>query len=73
MAATTARSKPYFNEMEAARHLGVSIDEFRVLVRRHIIEREEDLNNMPITTFHASDLLLLRMLTGRTTAISEMR
>lgn len=73
MAATTARSKPYFNEMEAARHLGISIDEFRVLVRRHIIEREEDLNNMPITTFHASDLLLLRMLTGRTTSLSEMR
>ena len=59
--------------MEAARHLGISIDEFRVLVRRHIIEREEDLNNMPITTFHASDLLLLRMLTGRATAINEMR
>ncbi len=73
MAATTARSKPYFNEMEAARHLGISIDEFRVLVRRHIIEREEDLNNMPITTFHASDLLVLRMLTGRTTALSDMR
>jgi hypothetical protein len=73
MPATTARSKPYFNEMEAARHLGVSIDEFRVLVRRHIVEREEDLNNMPITTFHASDLLLLRMLAGRSAATSDFR
>ncbi len=70
MAATTARSKPYFNEIEAARHLGISIDEFRVLVRRHIVDREEDLNNMPITTFHASDLLLLRLLAGRGAANS---
>jgi hypothetical protein len=59
------RSKAYFSEAEAARHLGVSIDEFRTLVRRHIVDREEDLNNVPITTFHASDLLLLRLLTGR--------
>lgn len=59
------RTKAYFSEVEAARQLGISIDEFRTLVRRHIIEREEDLNNVSITTFHASDLLLLKLLTGR--------
>jgi hypothetical protein len=61
----STRTKAYFSEAEAARHLGVSIEEFRTLVRRHIVVREEDLNNVPLTTFHASDLLLLRLLTGR--------
>jgi len=65
MPASNPRTKAYFSEVEAARQLGISIDEFRTLVRRHIVEREEDLNNVSITTFHASDLLLLRLLTGR--------
>ncbi|MBK5294961.1 MAG: hypothetical protein JJE04_25205 [Acidobacteriia bacterium] len=57
--------KSYFSETEAARTLGISVEEFRTLLQRHIIDREEDLNNVSVTTFHASDVLLLRMLIGR--------
>jgi hypothetical protein len=57
--------KAYYSEVEAARTLGVSVTEFRELVRRHIIEREEDMGNVELTTFHAADLLLLKMLAGR--------
>jgi hypothetical protein len=60
MSARTA--KAYYSETEAARFLGISITQFRDLVRRHIIDREEDMNNMEVTTFHAADLLLLKML-----------
>ena len=63
---TPVRSaKAYYSEAEAARSLEMGIPEFRDLVRRHIIEREEDMSNVDVTTFHPADLLLLRMLTGR--------
>jgi hypothetical protein len=55
-------AKAYYSENEAARSLGVTVPEFRNLVRRHIIERDEDMSNVELTTFHAADLLLLRML-----------
>ena len=54
--------KGYYTESEAARELGVSIDDFRSLVRRHILDAEEDAANLPITTYQPSDLLLLRLL-----------
>ncbi len=56
--------KSYFSETEAARSLGISVEEFRNLLQRHIVDREEDMNNVAVTTFHASDVLLLRMLIG---------
>jgi hypothetical protein len=55
-------AKAYYSETEAARSLGISIAEFRSLVRRYIIDRDEDMSNVEVTTFHAADLLLLRML-----------
>jgi hypothetical protein len=61
----STKMKPYYSEIEAARSLGVTIDEFRGLVRRYVVDREEDMANSPITTFHASDIMLLRMFTGR--------
>lgn len=59
-----AKSSPksYFSETEAARELGITIDEFRVLVKQHIGTREEDVKNMTVTAYHASNLLALRML-----------
>ena len=59
------KMKPYYNEIEAARSLGITVDEFRGLVRRYVVDREEDMANSPLTTFHASDIMLLRMFTGR--------
>jgi hypothetical protein len=58
----SVNAKAYYSEVEAAKSLGVTIVEFRNLVRRHIIDHEEDMSNVEITTFHAADLLLLRML-----------
>ncbi len=55
-------SKGYFNEPEAARALGLTLDQFRILVRRHILVNEEDAANLPLTSFQPSDLLLLQLL-----------
>jgi hypothetical protein len=52
-------SKAYYSEDEAARKLGVSVDELRSLVRNHISTGEE----MPaVEVFQPSDLVLLRIL-----------
>jgi hypothetical protein len=57
--------KPYYSESEAARALGLSVEEFRGLLKRHIIDSDADLSNASRTTFHASDVLLLRLLATR--------
>jgi hypothetical protein len=60
---TTSRpGKGYYNESEAAQALGLSLEQLRVLVKRHILQAEDDLANLPITSFQPSDLLLLRLL-----------
>jgi hypothetical protein len=58
--------KPHYSESEAARELGLSVEELRTLIRSHIAETDEDLNNVSVTSFHPSDLLVLKLL--RTTA-----
>jgi len=57
--------KPYYSESEAARALGLSVDEFRSLLKRHIIDSDADLSNSSRTTFHASDVLVLKLLATR--------
>ena len=54
--------KPHYSESEAARELGVSVEELRTLIRSHIAETDEDLNNVSVTSFHPSDLLVLKLL-----------
>jgi len=67
---TTRTGKSHYSETEAAHALGVSLDELRTLVRRHILHNEEDLVNLPVTSFQPSDLLLLRLLSaGQSRAI----
>lgn len=66
-----AAPKAQYSENEAAQQLGVSIEELRVLIRRHIVVDEEDANNVPMTSFQPSDLLLLRLLAGITTPSSH--
>ena len=58
-------TKPQYSEAEAAKELGVSVEELRTLIRSHIAEADEDLNNVSVTSFHPSDLLLLKLLSGR--------
>lgn len=61
--------KLYFNENEAARFLGITVEEFRALLKRHIVNRDEDVDKASVTTFHASDLLLLKLAAGSQIAI----
>ncbi|MBI4893209.1 MAG: hypothetical protein HY821_21475 [Acidobacteria bacterium] len=63
---TTSRpGKGYYNEHEAAQALGISLDQLRTLVRRHILGTEDGIENLPITSFQPSDLLLLRLLSSQ--------
>lgn len=56
--------KGQYSEREAAEELGVSVEFLRSVIRSHIVDSDEDLNNVPIASFHPSDLLLLRLLSG---------
>jgi len=58
----TRASKSYYSESEAAEALGVSIEQFRSLVRTHIAHGEEEQLLIPSTTFQPSDLVVLRLL-----------
>jgi hypothetical protein len=55
-------SKTQYSEGEAAEELGVSLEELRALIRSHIVESDDDLNNVPMASFHPSDLLVLKLL-----------
>ena len=64
--------KGQYSEAEAAEQLGISVAQLRTMIRSHVVDRDEDLNNVPVTTFQPSDLLILRLLTGMRTS-SETR
>jgi len=59
--------KSQYSETEAAEELGISVEQLRSMIRSHVVDRDEDLNNVPVTTFQPSDLLVLRLLTGMPT------
>lgn len=59
---STKSIKTQYSEHEAAKELGLSVSQFRELIRSHIVETDEDLNNLDVASFHASDLLVLKML-----------
>ena len=61
---TNRNGKSNYTEVEAAQELGISLDSLRGLVRRHILDSEEDVPKLSITSFQPSDLLLLRLLIG---------
>lgn len=56
--------KSQYTETEAAEELGISVEQLRTMIRSHVVDRDEDLNNVPVTTFQPSDLLVLRLLSG---------
>lgn len=57
--------KGYYKESEAARALGLRLDEFRALVRACLLESDDDLANLPRMYYQLSDLVLLRLLASR--------
>ena len=59
--------KSQYSETEAAEELGISVEQLRSMIRNHVVDRDEDLNNVPVTTFQPSDLLVLRLLAGMPT------
>jgi hypothetical protein len=57
-------SKDQYSAREVAEELGVSAEQLRSLIRSHIVETDEDLNNVAIASFHPSDLLVLKLLSN---------
>jgi hypothetical protein len=62
---TTRAGKSQYSETEAAEELGISIADLRKMIRSHVVEQDEDLSNVPATSFQPSDLLILRLLAGQ--------
>lgn len=60
----TKSNKSQYSELEAAQELGVTVEQLRALIRSHIAQSEEDLNHVSTTSFHPSDLLVLKILSG---------
>jgi len=69
---TSRPGKGQYSETEAAEQLGISVAQLRTMIRSHVVDKDEDLNNVPVHTFQPSDLLILRLLTGMQTG-SESR
>ena len=56
--------KAQYSEQEAAQELGLTVEQLRKLIRSHIVDSEEDLNNVSVASFHPSDLLVLKILSS---------
>ena len=54
--------KPQYSEVEAARMLGISVDQLRSLVRAHIVKDEEATGPAVPSSYQKSDLVVLRVL-----------
>jgi hypothetical protein len=55
-------TKSEYSELEAATELGITVEQLRALIRDHIVKKDTELHSTAVETFHASDLLLLRIL-----------
>ena len=58
---TTSKTKPFYNEAEAAAALQLSIGGLRELVRERILGPDESGGFPPVAVFQASDLVVLRL------------
>jgi hypothetical protein len=65
------QNKTQYSETEAAQELGLTVEQLRVLIRRHVAQSDEDLNHIAIATFHPSDLLLLKILAGQSSELTS--
>jgi hypothetical protein len=59
------QNKTQYSEAEAAQELGITVEQLRVLIRKHIAKTDEDLMHIAMASFHPSDLLVLKILTGQ--------
>lgn len=59
---TIRPTKSHYTEAEAAVALGVTLEDFRRLIRRHIVDRDDDMANVPSTTYQPADLLVLKLM-----------
>lgn len=57
--------KTHYSAEEAALALGVSLEQLQSLIRQHLAVEDGEMSNVVQTQFQASDLLLLRFLTGK--------
>lgn len=64
VALATKATKSQYSELEAAQELGVTVEQLRALIRSHIAQSEEDLTHVSTASFHPSDLLVLKILSG---------
>jgi len=64
--------KGHYSEAEAAEQLGISVMQLRTMIRSHVVDKDEDLYNVPVHTFQPSDLLILRLLTGKQTSSDSL-
>ena len=64
----TRSVKSQYSEVEAAEELGISVEKLRTMIRSHVVDRDEDLTNVAVTTFQPSDLLILKLLAGMPTS-----
>lgn len=61
----TRTAKSQYSEAEAAEELGISVQQLRIVIRSNVVDQDEDLNNVPVTSFQPSDLVILRLMTGK--------
>ncbi|MBA3975769.1 MAG: hypothetical protein C0504_16310 [Candidatus Solibacter sp.] len=54
--------KGFFSEIEVAESIGVSVEQLRSIVRRHIVQTEEDVDKIPRAWYQPSDVVMIRML-----------
>lgn len=54
--------KGFYSEIEAAESIGVSVEQLRSIVKRHIVQSEEDVDKIPRAWYQPSDVVMLRVL-----------
>lgn len=45
----------HYSEDEAAEALGITVQQLHTLILHHIVDKEEDLRNVPRAMFHPAD------------------
>ncbi|MBE0658402.1 MAG: hypothetical protein IH602_11985 [Bryobacteraceae bacterium] len=60
--------KGFFSEIEVAESIGVSVEQLRSIVRRHIVQAEEDVDKIPRAWYQPSDVVMLKMLVAGSAA-----